>query len=229
MKGGFSRQRLLSGVDLTVVLGLVPDWAVVDGAVQPAGVEPTDPRQGDQLKVVDAAAGSVVTDASVVTEMVLMVAYDPTQPGPDYEDVADVLETPAWRKPATGPWPEWMADWMVPFVETIDGAKKYVVSRTLAQVDWNAELVQGDLEQAVRQLKQEPGNGLFVSGLTLPLALADLGLIDEYELVVLPVLAGHGPRLFDGLSERLELKLVGREEFQSGAQVLRYVPTRVTA
>jgi dihydrofolate reductase len=135
----------------------------------------------------------------------------------------------AWRKPATGTWPDWMADWMIPFAETIDGAKKYVVSTTLERVDWNAELVQGDLEKAVQQLKQHPGRGLFVSGVTLPLALADLGLIDEYEFLVQPILAGHGPTLFAGLSERLELQLVGRQEFRSGAVALRYQPGRATA
>jgi dihydrofolate reductase len=132
----------------------------------------------------------------------------------------------AWRGPArTGARP----DWMEPFARTIDGAKKYVVSGTLDRVDWNAELVRGDLGEAVQQLKREPGNGLFVGGVKLPLALADLGLIDEYEFVVLPVLAGHGPTLFAGLSERLELRLVGRQEFRSGAVALRYQPTRVTA
>ena len=135
----------------------------------------------------------------------------------------------AWRQPATGVWPDWMADWMIPFARTIDRAKKYVVSGTLDQVDWNAELVQGDLGNAVQQLKQEPGNGLYVGGVTLPLALADLGLIDEYEFVVQPVVAGHGPTLLAGLSERLELRLVGRQEFQSGAVALRYQPSRVTA
>jgi dihydrofolate reductase len=135
----------------------------------------------------------------------------------------------AWRKPATGTWPDWMADWMIPFAETIDGAKKYVVSSTLDQVDWNAELLQGDLGKAVHQLKQEPGEGLYVAGVTLPLALADLGLIDEYEFVVQPILAGHGPTLLAGLSERLELKLVGRQEFRTGAVALRYQPSRVTA
>jgi dihydrofolate reductase len=135
----------------------------------------------------------------------------------------------AWRLPATGTWPEWMEDWMIPFARTIDGAKKYVVSGTLDRVDWNAELVQGDLGKAVQQLKQEPGEGLYVGGLTLPLALADLGLIDEYEFVVQPILAGHGPTLFAGLSERLELELVGRKEFRSGAVAQRYQPSRVTA
>ena len=93
------------------------------------------------------------------------------------------------------------------------------MSGTLEQVDWNAELVQGDLAKAVQQLKQEPGRGLYVGGVTLPLALADLGLIDEYEFVVQPILAGHRPTLFAGLSERLELKLVGSQEFPAGASL----------
>jgi dihydrofolate reductase len=135
----------------------------------------------------------------------------------------------AWRQPETGTWPDWMADWMLPFARAIDGAKKYVVSSTLDRVDWNAELVQGDLEKAVQQLKREPGSGLYVGGVTLPLALADLGLIDEYEFVVQPILAGHGPTLFAGLSERLELRLVGRREFRSGAVALRYQPSRTSA
>ena len=135
----------------------------------------------------------------------------------------------AWRQPATGTWPDSRPEWMLPFARTIDSAKKYVVSSTLDQVDWNAELVQGDLANAVQQLKQEPGRGLYVGGVTLPLALADLGLIDEYEFVVHPMLAGHGPTPFAGLSERLELELVGRQEFRSGAVALRYRPSRVTA
>jgi dihydrofolate reductase len=134
----------------------------------------------------------------------------------------------AWRQQATGAWPEWMADWMIPFARTIDAAKKYVVSSTLDRVDWNAELVHGDLEQAMHQLKEQPGRGLYVGGVTLPLALAERGLIDEYEFVVHPVLAGHGPTLLAGLSERLELQLVGRQEFRSGAVAQRYRPGRGT-
>ena len=130
----------------------------------------------------------------------------------------------AWRPGPTGALPEWMAPWMEPFARTIDAARKYVVSSTLDGVDWNAELVRGDLEQAVRQLKQEPGEGLSVGGVTLPLALADLGLIDEYEFVVQPVLAGHGPTLLSGLRERIQLELVDRHEFQSGAVAMRYRP-----
>ena len=133
----------------------------------------------------------------------------------------------AWRQPArTGARPDWMADWMEPFARTIDAAKKYVVSSTLDRVDWNAELVRGDLAEAVQALKQEPGKGLFTGGVKLPMALAELGLIDEYELVVHPRLVGHGPTLFAGLSKRIDLKLVSRVEFASGAVAMRYEPRR---
>jgi len=135
----------------------------------------------------------------------------------------------AWRKPVTGTWPDWVNEWQMPFAEAIDRAKKYVVSATLDGVDWNAELVHGGLGQAVQRLKQEPGEGLWVGGVTLPLALADLGLIDEYEFLVQPVLAGHGPTLLAGLRERIQLELVHRHEFRSGAVALRYRPTRATA
>jgi dihydrofolate reductase len=117
-------------------------------------------------------------------------------------------------------------DWMEPFARTIDVAKKYVVSSTLDRVDWNAELVRGDLENAVQQLKRESGKGLFMGGVKLPLALAELGLIDEYEFVVHPRLAGHGPKLFAGLSKYVDLRFVSRLEFVSGAVAMRYEPRR---
>ena len=131
----------------------------------------------------------------------------------------------AWRAPArTGARPDWMQPWMEPFARTIDAKKKYVVSSTLDRVDWNAELLRGDLGTAVQQLKEESGTGLLVGGVTLPMALAELGLIDEYELVVHPRLVGHGPTLFAGLSKQIDLKLVSRVEFGSGAVAMRYVP-----
>jgi dihydrofolate reductase len=131
----------------------------------------------------------------------------------------------AWR-PRPGRRPDWMTDWMEPFARTIDAKKKYVVSSTLDRVDWNAELVRGDLETVVQQLKRKPGRGLFVSGVKLPLALAELGLIDEYEFVVQPRLVGHGPTLFAGLSKPIDLKLVSRLKFGSGAVAMRYEPRR---
>jgi len=113
-----------------------------------------------------------------------------------------------------------------PFPGIIDAAKKYVVSSTLERVDWNAELVRGDLASAVGELKRTPGKGLLVGGVRLPLALAELGLIDEYEFVVHPRVAGHGPAALAGLSKPLDLRLVDRLELGSGAVALRYEPVR---
>src|SRR5216110_4039224 len=134
----------------------------------------------------------------------------------------EMMET-AFRSPARK---GEMPDWMEPFARTIAAAKKYVVSSTRERVDWNAKLVRGDLGKAVQQLKREPGKGLLVGGVKLPLALAELGLIDEYEFVVQPRLAGHGPTLFAGLSKHIDLKLVSRLEFGSGAVAIRYEPRR---
>ena len=131
----------------------------------------------------------------------------------------------AWRPPAQ---PGARPDWMEPFARTIDAAKKYVVSSTLKKdrVDWNAELVRGDLGKVVQRLKQEPGKGILLGGVKLPLALAELGLIDEYEFVVHPRVAGHGPTLFAGLSQVVDLKLVSRVELGSGPVAMRYAPRR---
>jgi len=132
----------------------------------------------------------------------------------------------AWRPVAkTGGRPDWMPGWMEPFARTIDAAKKYVVSDTLERVDWNAEIVRGDqLEETVRRLKRQSGKGLLTGGLMLPLALAELGLIDAYEFIVHPRLAGHGPTLFAGLSKSIDLKLMSQVTLGSGAVAMRYEP-----
>lgn len=133
-----------------------------------------------------------------------------------------------WRSVAEGGTrADWVQDWMVPFARTINAAKKYVVSDTLDQVDWNTEIIRGDqLESTVRDLRQQPGNGLLVGGVQLPLALARRGLIDEYEFIVHPRIVGHGPSLFAGLADPLDLKLVDRQEFSGGAVAMRYAPYR---
>lgn len=127
-----------------------------------------------------------------------------------------------WRTMArTGEGP----DWAVEFARRIDAMKKYVFSTTLERLEWkNAELVTGDLTKAVARLKEPDGKGLLVGGLRLSVALAQLGLIDEYELLVQPIVAGRGPTLFRGLPERLDLRLVDMQRFVSGVVVLRYVP-----
>lgn len=134
----------------------------------------------------------------------------------------------AWRPAAeTGVRPDWMPEGMMAFAETIHAAKKYVVSNSLGRADWNAELIRREeLEATVRRLKQEPGNGLYVAGVVLPMALTELGLIDEYEFLVHPRLAGRGPTLFAGLSKHVDLKLTSQRVFNSGAISLRYEPRR---
>jgi dihydrofolate reductase len=132
----------------------------------------------------------------------------------------EMMEAAFGRRRGTEARPEWME----PFAKAIDVAKKYVVSSTLSQVDWNAELVRGDLGKTVQQLKRASGKGLLAGGVKLPLALAELGLIDEYEFVVQPRLAGHGPTLFAGLSKYVDLKFVSSLEFASGAVAMRYEP-----
>ncbi len=132
----------------------------------------------------------------------------------------------AWRRAPDGAFPDWMQPWMEPFARTIDAAKKYVVSSTLDRVDWNSELVRGDLRTAVERLKRAPGKGLLTGGVTLPRALAEMGLIDEYEFIVHPRVVGHGPTLFAGISHYVDLKLVDRLEFGSGAVAMRYEAKR---
>ncbi len=140
--------------------------------------------------------------------------------------IYELMES-AWRISLwPGEKPDWMTDWMVPFAHKIDAAKKYVVSSTLEEVDWNAELLRGDLKEAILKLKDQPGKGLYTGGVTLPLALAKLDLIDEYEFIVHPRIAGHGPTPFAGLSKHLDLKLISRRAFNSGAIAMRYEPRR---
>lgn len=97
-----------------------------------------------------------------------------------------------------------------------------MASTTLDAVDWNAELLDGDLADAVRRLKERPGRGISLGGVQLPAALAAAGLIDEYTFVVHSVVPGGGPRLLSGIRDQLRLELVARREFRSGASVQRY-------
>lgn len=123
--------------------------------------------------------------------------------------------------------PEGMEPWMMDFAHDIDPAKKYLVSNTVKQVDWNTTLLPGGdaLEASVRALKAQPGKPLLTGGIALALTLAELGLIDEYEFILQPRLAGRGPYIFAGLSKVVALKLVNRKEFKTGAGVaLTYVP-----
>lgn len=142
-----------------------------------------------------------------------------------YGRVTYQLMESAWREPGeSGKMADWMEPWMMAFARTVTNARKYVFSSTLPSADWNAELVRGDAIEFIRDLKQQAGNGLLLGGVKFPQALANEGLIDEYEFVIHPRIAGHGPALFSGLTKYVDLSLTRRSELPSGAVVLTYVP-----
>jgi len=141
-----------------------------------------------------------------------------------YGRVTYELMEGAWRRPESGEWPDWMDASEVAFSEVMDPMRKVVASETLDGVDWNAELVRGDVVGAVRRLKEESGRGIALGGVKLPAALAAEGLIDEFTFVVHPVVAGRGPQLLVGIRKQMQLELVERWEFRSGASVQRYRP-----
>lgn len=134
----------------------------------------------------------------------------------------EMMET-GWRDPAqVAQLPEWMHS----FADAIGAIKKYVVSSTLTSVDWNAEIVRSDLKATVERLKQEPGGALAVGGVQVPLALANWGLIDEYEFVRHQRIAGYGPTLLAGLTAPIDLREVGRTVYESGTVATRYEVVR---
>ncbi|WEK04446.1 MAG: dihydrofolate reductase family protein [Candidatus Devosia phytovorans] len=129
----------------------------------------------------------------------------------------------AWRPIGeSGLVPDGMADWVAPFAHSIHKARKVVASTTLTQLDWNSELLEGDLEAAVERLKREEDGVISLGGVDLAGQIAALGLIDDYVFVVNPRIAGHGPTLFAGLPAYIDLKLTSQRTFGSGALALTY-------
>lgn len=112
------------------------------------------------------------------------------------------------------------------FARTFDSINKIVFSRSLDSAeDGNTRIVRGNLRDEMLKLKQEGGKNILVGGVDIPSQLIELGLVDEYRLVVHPIVAGEGRRLFDRVSlpERLQLRLVESKFFKSGCVALRYV------
>jgi dihydrofolate reductase len=112
------------------------------------------------------------------------------------------------------------------FGRAFDSINKIVFSRSLDSAeDKNTRIVRTNLRDEILKLKQEQGKNILVGGVDIPSQLIELGLIDEYRFVVLPVVAGEGRRLLEGvfLPERLQLKLVESKIFESGVVALRYL------
>src|ERR1700688_452187 len=114
----------------------------------------------------------------------------------------------------------------IEFGQTFVSKKKLVFSRSLASADdGNTRIVRTNLRDEILKLKQEPGKDILVGGVDVPSQLMKLGLIDEYRFVVMPIIAGKGRRLFEGvnLPQKLQLKLVESKTFKSGSVLLRYL------
>ncbi len=112
------------------------------------------------------------------------------------------------------------------FANRMNSLPKYVASRTLAETTWNATLIKGDVAEAVSRLKQQPGQDILIYGSGgLVQTLAQHGLIDEYRLLVYPVVLGSGKRVFrDGSHARL--RLIEAKAVGSGVVLLNYQPDR---
>jgi dihydrofolate reductase len=124
-------------------------------------------------------------------------------------------------------WPDAAKDPSDAFAQAFVAVDKIVVfSRSLDKVEGkNTRIVHTNLRDEILKLKQEQGKNILTGGMTIPSQLAELGLIDEYHIVVHPIVVGEGRRLFEGinLQEKLRLKLVESTAFKSGSVVLRYV------
>lgn len=113
--------------------------------------------------------------------------------------------------------PRSMREW----AQKLEAKTKYVVSSTRSDFPWqNTIHVQGDLREAIVALKAKNERDVLVGAPKLAAALEELGLIDEYRIVVHPVVSGRGPTLFHGVSSRRELELLSTKRFESGVQAL---------
>ncbi len=113
------------------------------------------------------------------------------------------------------------------FAQAIDKVEKIVFSRTMKETGWeSARLASRELKEEVLALKSQPGRDIFVGSPGLISSLTQLGLIDEYQLCVHPVIIGSGLPLFKNINERIVLKLLKTKSFGSGAIILYYEPTK---
>ena len=113
------------------------------------------------------------------------------------------------------------------FAVAIDNAQKIVFSRTLESVDWkNTELKREVVKEEILELKQQEGKDILVGSPSLIVQLAQLGLVDEYQLGVQPTVVGSGLPLFKNITDRIDLKLLKTKTFGCGAVFFYYEPAK---
>ncbi len=123
-------------------------------------------------------------------------------------------------------WPK-MTDTTGAYGERMNSMPKYVPTTTLQEAEWNATLIKDNVGEEVTRLKQESGQDILIFGsVELIHSLMQEDLIDEYRLMVFPIVVGNGKRLFHGESQQKEFKLVQTQAFSSGVVVLTYEPNR---
>lgn len=116
----------------------------------------------------------------------------------------------------------------IPFTDHLNNTRKYVASRTLTSVEWqNSTVLDGDVAEAVAKLKEQPGKGIGVLGSgELVQTLIEHDLVDEYFLLVCPIVLGSGKRLFREIGQVKKLKLVESKPTSTGSVILVYRPER---
>ncbi len=113
-----------------------------------------------------------------------------------------------------------------PYFDAVNAARKIVVSNSLPSAAWNAEVLRGDAAQGIRRLKEQPGKDIMKYGVTaLDRTLFEHRLVDEYRLMIFPVVIGSGTRLFEGIdTRRMRLELTSTQHFASGVVQVAYRP-----
>ncbi len=110
------------------------------------------------------------------------------------------------------------------FADRFNSISKIVFSKSLQKAEWNnTKLVKSDVIEEVKKLKQQHGKNISVGGIHLASTLMNAGLIDEYWILVHPVVVGSGRRLFEGIKEKIKLKLTNTQKFKSGVLALHYL------
>lgn len=113
---------------------------------------------------------------------------------------------------------------MLRFADKYNPIKKIIFSKTLTEVKWeNSELADKDISEIISELKKQKGKNILAGSISIAAQLLILSLIDEFWFVVHPIIAGKGPRLFDGIDVNTKLQFVDSKKFNSGAIVLHYI------
>ena len=121
-------------------------------------------------------------------------------------------------------WPNQSSD--EPFADVMNGTPKLVASTTLKAVAWqNSTLIEGDVVEALKAVKQQPGKAISITGSpTLVRSLLRAGVLDELRLLVHPIVVGHGKRLFEAEDQPIPLRLIESKTFTTGVQAMTYAP-----